>query len=648
MAAPGLSELLQYQGNPALAGGTGTGGVFGVADFGRTLDAVDRLTAASNAFNRDIWYNNNLQMQQQALDAANNLKVTYGDLIPEDRGVIDKAVKEMYDFYRNNPNAVSYRVDPKDPTKNNAAEYNQFLQRRQNLDHYIVRGNLRAEQLGKIDAVRKTITDPAKLADFDNQIGLERQKPIDQNLLIPPDLAKFDYLKYIDAASANGQQEYDFLQNMPDYALAVTNNLFDPIKARAAVMSDIYSGTPLGQDVSRTLANQMTMINGILDQYRVPDGKGGTKLDMARLMADPNGKPLVDMANMYNQQVRNLNSLDWVEGGKKSQFKPREHLGYSQDIPTIDLNNLSIEDLVGMSMNHKFGKKQSIKFQQTDNALQYATLAQRKAEAQWDKDKFWYGINTGKEGENNVADEKLNALVNLVDAPNQEGAVPLGEYRTAYPVTETRDKDGNLIKRETSKTGTPLPPRFLGYEVPVTPVLSQILAIPKDKSKTTTKETTGETSWNNTNQPYTLTTEESAFNRPYRIVVKQDDKDKTNPNKNRIDVKYDDGTVKTFTPAQLFTEFNKIYGTDNKIQSKVSEVAMKRLTQMGISDIGDIRAMKQKLANIVQPTIQDLMKPPQSVRMGGTQSRLLGQPYGQQQQQQSSGLLGMPYGQGRR
>ena len=102
-----LQELNSYTGNAALGAGTsGNLATIGEPKFEHAFDAVDRLTAYTMQMNRDLWVQSNVKLQQMADQAAKDLSVTYGDLIPEDRELVDKAVADMYDYYDKNPNAV--------------------------------------------------------------------------------------------------------------------------------------------------------------------------------------------------------------------------------------------------------------------------------------------------------------------------------------------------------------------------------------------------------------------------------------------------------------------------------------------------------------------------------------------------------------
>jgi hypothetical protein len=591
-----LSELLQYPGNPGLAGGTGTGGTFGVADFGRALDAVDRFTAYTMQVNRDMWVDNNLKMQQQAVEAAKQLSVEYGDLIPEDRTQVDDAVQELYDFYQKNPNSLVYRVDPKDPNKNNSKEYNKFLTIRQKLDRLIVRGNIRAQQLSNIDKTRSSITDPSKLRQYDQLVLNERQKPIEENLLIPPDIAPFNWSAYIDGKSQVGQRQYEYIQRFPNDILTATKNLFDPFQASAGVANDMNSSTPLSEDLKKNLALQFVAINQVLDRHRVPDGQGGTRLDTAALQADPDAKPFMAQISQFNQHVQALNNTDLVEGGKKTNMKVRQFLGYNQDLPQIDVNNLNEMDLVRMAMTYKMGVNTVVKAQPTDNAIQTRgqdlTFAAEMARLKQQREQFWFNVNQGKQQENNIADEKILTYYNLMNTPESQ--------KPEDQVVETVRKNGQVATQ-----------RPIGYEVAVTPQLSQAFAIPTDKTKTTDKNTAGAGSF--TNQSYTQTVNEQNAKRPYRIfVVPGADGDK---NKNSVNVRYEDGSVKEFTGSQVFTMMNKIFGDDDKIQSKVSEVSMRRLAGWGLSQ-PDVRAIEKQLGNIgQQQDIQDMTKPPQATKV---------------------------------
>lgn len=591
-----LSELLQYPGNPGLAGGTGTGGTFGVADFGRALDAVDRFTAYTMQVNRDMWVDNNLKMQQQAVEAAKQLSVEYGDLIPEDRTQVDDAVQELYDFYQKNPNSLVYRVDPKDPNKNNSKEYNKFLTIRQKLDRLIVRGNIRAQQLSNIDKTRSSITDPSKLRQYDQLVLNERQKPIEENLLIPPDIAPFNWSAYIDGKSQVGQRQYEYIQRFPNDILTATKNLFDPFQASAGVANDMNSSTPLSEDLKKNLALQFVAINQVLDRHRVPDGQGGTRLDTAALQADPDAKPFMAQISQFNQHVQALNNTDLVEGGKKTNMKVRQFLGYNQDLPQIDVNNLNEMDLVRMAMTYKMGVNTAVKAQPTDNAIQTRgqdlTFAAEMARLRQQREQFWFNVNQGKQQENNIADEKILTYYNLMNTPESQ--------KPEDQVVETVRKNGQVATQ-----------RPIGYEVAVTPQLSQAFAIPTDKTKTTDKNTAGAGAF--TNQSYTQTVSEQSAKRPYRIfVVPGADGDK---NKNSVNVRYEDGSVKEFTGSQVFTMMNKIFGDDDKIQSKVSEVSMRRLAGWGLSQ-PDVRAIEKQLGNIgQQQDIQDMTKPPQATKV---------------------------------
>lgn len=588
-----LSELLQYQGNPGLAGGTGTGGTFGVADFGRTLDAVDRFTAYTMQVNRDMWVDGNLKMQQQAVEAAKQLSVEYGDLIPEDRQQVDEAVQELYDFYQKNPNSLVYRIDPSDPNRNNSKEYNQFLALRQKLDRLIVRGNIRAQQLANIDKTRQTITDPYKLRQYDQLVLGERKKPIEENLLIPPDIAPFNWSAYINDKTQVGQRQYEYIQRFPNDILTATKNLFDPFQASAGVANDLNSNTPLSEDLKRNLALQFVAINQVLDRHKVADGQGGTRLDMAALQADPDAKPFLDQINQFNQHVQSLNNTDIVEGGTKTKMKVREFLGYNQDLPVIDINNLSEMDLVRMAMTYKMGVNSAVKVQPTDNAIQKRgqdlSFAADMARLKQQREQFWFNVNQGRQQENNVADEKILSYYNLMNTP--ESQPPEAEF------TETmRDKQGKITSQ-----------RKIGYEVAVTPQLSQIFAIPTNKTKTETKDTKEGTNLF-TNAPYDKTITEQSANRPYRIfVVPSADGDK---NKNSVNVRYEDGKVKSFSGSQVFTMMNKIFGEDEKVQSKVSEVSMKRLAEWGLSQ-PDLKGIERQLGNLgQQQDFEDMTKPP--------------------------------------
>jgi hypothetical protein len=594
---PSLSELLQYPGNPGLAGGTGTGGTFGVADFGRALDSVDRFTAYTMQVHRDMWVNNNLEMQKQSLESAKALDVDYGDLLPEDRQLVDGAVSDMYNFFQKNPNSVVYRVDPNDPNQNNSKEFNEMLRLRNQLNRLIVRGNIRAKQLANIDQVRSTITDPTKLRQFDGLVLDERKKPIEENLLIPPDIAPFNWSSYIEARTAQGARSYEYVQRFPNDILTATKNLFDPFQASAGVATDLNSNTPLSEELKRNLALQFVAINHILERNRVPDGQGGSRLDTQKLQADPDARPFLDQINQFNQHVQALNNTDIVEGGTKTKMKVREFLGYNQDLPDIDVNNLTEMDLIRMAMTYKMGTNTAIKVQPTDNAIQRRgqdlSFAADMARLKQQREQFWFNVNQGKKQEDNVADEKILSFYNLMSTPEQQTQ---GEQ-----IIETKkDKSGKVISQ------TPI-----GYEVGVTPQLAQIFAIPTDKTKTENKATKEGTNLF-TNAPYEKTVSESSSLRPYRVfVVPGADGDK---NKNKVNVRYEDGTVKSFTSAQVFTAFNKLYGEDEKVQSKVSEVSMRRLSEWGLSQ-PDLKAIERQLGNIgQQQDIQDMTQPPKSTK----------------------------------
>lgn len=570
-----LSELLSYEGNAGLAAGSGNGATLGVGEFKNTLDAVDKFTAFTMQVNRDMWVESNLEMQKTANEAAKSLAVEYGDLNPEDRDVVDKNVSEMYAFYQKNPNAVRYIVDPNDPTKNNSKQYNEFLQLKQKLDRNIVRGNIRAQQLAQIGTTRSTITDPEKLKQFDALIQKERVKPIDENLLIPPDIAPFNPSAYYEKKSANGEASYEFLQRFPNDILTVTKNLFDPIKAFNAVATDIYGNTPVSNELKKSLALQRIGIDQVMRRNVRKDVDGNDILDMKSLEADPEAQPFLTQIKTFNEHVNTLNNTDWVEGGRPTGKKIINLMGYNEPIPKIDIANITDKDLVMMAMTYKAYMKTGVKATPTGYAIkmseQYLTAKAQKDALQWNKDKFWNEINQGKAKEDAIAQEKILSYYNLVNRP---------EFTNA-----TDEKFGTEVS-----TGKKV---SLGYEVAVTPQLSKIFSIKKDKTKTTTKATDGSGAY--TNQGFTSTTDESSLKIPAKIYVMPDKSG--NANRNTVNVQYEDGTKKFFAAPDVFTAFNGMFGDDEKTQAKLSEISMRKLAEWGMTQ-PDIYGIKKKIGNM--------------------------------------------------
>ena len=554
------NELNQYQGNAGLAAGSsGSNVMLGVIDQPKaTMDAVDRFTAYSFQRDRDVWMQNNLEIQRRAQEAAQKLPVTYGDLIPEDRDAVDEKVKALYSFYDKNPSAVKWSVDPT-TGKDNSKEYREFMQLKQDLDHTIVRGNLRAAQLTLAqDAIQKT-TDPARLRQLEGSLINERKKPITENIVLPPNITPFNLSAAAETWAKDGLRGYEFIQKFPNDVLTVTKGLFDPIAASAAPINMLYA--PGNEEMKRNIAQTQGLMNSIIQRHVKKDENGVARLDMASLNADPDAKPLMEQVNIYNQHIRALNSTEAVEGGTTTKKKAREFLNYSQDLPEINLGNgLAAQDVIRLAMTYKLGTKTAVQWQGHNQQLTKYNVdvdaQQRNLDRAESRRQFWANFNKGDEQQEAVADEKILTFHNIFTAPEAGGATPQTVYET---------KNG----KPTGKVLETL------YEIGVTQPIINAFAY-KESKTTTTQTSKDQLSMTETGDVATSQTKTESGNVIPRqaYVVKG-----KNADENKLHIVYNNGTRKTFNTTEVWTSLNGMYGDDEKVRQAISQVSMKKLNR---------------------------------------------------------------------
>src|SRR5262245_40535381 len=101
-------ETINYQGNAGLAqGAPGGAGPYGVIEPMRwTLDAMDKLRMYQFYENRDKWVRNNVLADRDAKDAAEQMKFTMENWLPQDTSLILDNIKDVYQAFHDDPTAV--------------------------------------------------------------------------------------------------------------------------------------------------------------------------------------------------------------------------------------------------------------------------------------------------------------------------------------------------------------------------------------------------------------------------------------------------------------------------------------------------------------------------------------------------------------
>jgi hypothetical protein len=568
-----LQELNSYQGNAALAGGTaGVPSQLGVYDFKQTSDAVDRFSQMHVQMNRDMWHQRNLEIQRTAEKAAQDLSFKYGDLIPEDQNEIDGAVKDLYDFYYQKPNAVRYQIDPK-TGDSNAEDYKQFLALKQKVDHYIVRGNARAAQLKAVQADMSQTTDPATLQRYQQFITGERQKPITENILTMPPLTQFSGSKFIEALSTEATNQFGFVQYLGNDNQQVEMKIFNPEAAASKAMSVFMNPTGENAEAAAFIRSQTGVFNQLVNTLKeaAPRNEDGSiKQDAFNQYVGsvPEGRVLMDLQNRYNQYIGQLNSQYVVENGQKTDRKLRERMGITQDLRPINIADGITED--------EFVKLSLVGKAKLDVKATNQHTGQASEDARWRADDRyrWTVYGDEKDKEIMMGAEKNTIYTALTNA-HLNG---LGQKAVI-------NRTEKLPDGSTRQTTTDL-----GYEVGLDQALINAFSKPGDKNQVTQRTPNAtEQAANNllgggsgSTNNYTQVQSTRSYVRPQRLFVIPDKGG--DPNKSQIHVRYEDGSTADLNTTQLYSSLNYIYGDDDKTVQETSKQSYMHLTKrLGLS-----------------------------------------------------------------
>lgn len=596
-----LQELNSYTGNAALGAGTsGNNTQLGTGDFTGTMSAVDKFSQLHFTMNRDLWLQRNKEVQEMAKDAATNLAFEYGDLIDRDRPVIDGAVKELYQFYHDNPNAVRYNIDPT-TGQSNAKDYQAFLAKKNKVDHLIKRGNERALQLLAIQKDKAAMKDQRMYDRYEQHEWAELTKDIEENLVLMPPIAEKSFSGMVQEAAQGAGREYKFATVGYNDNFEHNIKVTDIMTASAQLMQQSNNDPEAGRIFQENYTNFNQVLKGVLDQApRGADGQISKDGALALLKGSDTGQVIYAMQQRANEAIDRMNSGYVVdESGHKTKRKLREAFGYNQEIPKINvLNGIDKNEFALLAVADKASFQSSTDVAHTGAGQQAATLA-------WNKTQYYDQVRRGEEGETALADEINMRYVNIANVPINGGGQKVAITTTAPDGTTTSQDFGyevgldngliNALSKSADKNvQTTRTPNEGGAAAPDTPPKS-LSFMPEDGNKSN----------------YTQVATEKKTIRPTRFyVVPSPDGDL---NKNRYHVRYEDNSTKTISNADFYAALNYSFGEDGKVASSVSSLKTKSLKRMGMTQ-PDVNVLTKKMGTFKQGATERMDR---SVRKGG-------------------------------
>lgn len=336
----GLSEILSVHGNAVDGGGAG---VFVDA----TLDSLDKIVPYVYQSRLQIWAEKNRQMAENSAKAAAGFQFNYGDLIAGDKAKIDDSIAGFTKWFQEgHSGAATYKVNPDGTT--NAAEFNEFRKRKQDIDFLINRGNMRASQ--KLTYENEMVQAPVEKRDLmkahlDQQIA----SPITDNITLFPPTADYSLRESVEGLQknllTNGVAQFQDLKVGGDNNYDVSGTILDMSK----VLPTIQNSKTYNKDIAMATeaASQLEQKRSeIIKKYPIKDAQGNiTGYDKVKaendLRNDPQFAPFLQSIDNYNKNVDNFNgeiTYDGVPGLPKSRRKANEMIGRNP------MNKINIED----------------------------------------------------------------------------------------------------------------------------------------------------------------------------------------------------------------------------------------------------------------------------------------------------------------
>src|SRR5436190_5648778 len=194
-----------YQGDPGLAQGTAGGqGAYGIPELKNIGDAVDKLMYYNFLEAKDKWARRNLLADEDAKIAAEMSQYDIADwLIPEDSKAAFGSINDYNATYKLDPTAVRLVTD-KNGKVINGENYLRLQAARNKVLYTTARANARTSKLTamrqQLEAVPANSPQRKIMEDYINK---EMAKPIDQDLVSPPEFSYFDGKSVVGDTLAN-------------------------------------------------------------------------------------------------------------------------------------------------------------------------------------------------------------------------------------------------------------------------------------------------------------------------------------------------------------------------------------------------------------------------------------------------------------
>lgn len=276
------SDINAYQGNAGLGQGTTGGpGPIGVYDYKNTNDALDKFMLYQFYENRDKWARANLEKDQAAEQAANDLTFKLGDFLAPDNEAVLGKISEFNTFYGENPNAVKLQTDATGKIIN-GVEHSKWLTTRSEIDGMIAQANGRREKMNRLDAQIAGFTDPAKRkkaeayreAMMATPIGTEINLYQDTIPWNPKDVETFDLT-------------YDHAALLPNYVKSAAGALTDVQRSLANFQMQLH--LPEKEDMRNMVTGMQDSWNKIIEKVKAEHPDVTNEADFENLVSKENG-----------------------------------------------------------------------------------------------------------------------------------------------------------------------------------------------------------------------------------------------------------------------------------------------------------------------------------------------------------------------
>lgn len=435
-----MADINAYQGDPALGLGTAStgGGPFGVYKFNDSINAWQRFAAYNFSSDRDKWYEANRQKDLLAAEAGKLLPFEYGDLMDNDKQLIDKAIEDYSSYFSVHPNAVRLEMGPGGKITN-AAEHAELIKRRSQINNLITRGNVRKTQDTALQQQIAGLTDPDDRVKAEEWMATERKTPITQDLRLFPKLDAFNPNAFFKELVPE-DIKFDELQRNPNDVVKVSTTLTN-FGQGLAKFNVRYLTDP---KVRRNFDNILDTFNSVLEESRGPDGK----LDMEKLKKHPQGASILSMMDASNSFLDTYNGA--VDKGQVKLDK----------IEPVQLENgINMDELGALFMSSNIAYNTARTLQETDDAIQREQLALGRANLALDRDKLRLDIDKFK-NDNDAAGGELGnrawwTLGKIAQTDGKGTIVTDQLYLNAFKIdsgekekveTEELDEQGNTVK----------------------------------------------------------------------------------------------------------------------------------------------------------------------------------------------------------